>query len=83
MAHCIYGLLAIQSSGFELVIYDRWGMTVWSTDKYSEDLEMTEGWDGRSKNGKIVPVGVYTWFVRFKDFKGRVHEKTGAVTVVK
>jgi gliding motility-associated-like protein len=61
----------------ELLIFDRWGELVFQqTEFMPNDLKL--GWDGKF-NGKVMPVGVYTYFtqVRFKDestllFKGDV-----------
>lgn len=60
---------------FELMIYNRWGETVFqSNDRY-------QGWDG-TYDGQAVPVGTYTWQLHLED--GRTEkEYTGHITVLK
>jgi hypothetical protein len=44
------------------------------------------GWNGGYMNDltKMVPVGTYTWYVRVKEKDtGYIHERTGAVTVIR
>jgi len=67
----------INLNTFELFVFDRWGEVIF------ESTNMEQGWDGKVKGGKIAPVGVYTWLVKFRDFKGVMHEKSGSVTVVR
>lgn len=73
----------IKETGFYFAIYDRWGEIIWETTKYSTLTEQSEKWDGKAKNNNTVQVGSYTWFAKFRDYKGNEHEKTGAVTVVR
>ena len=73
----------IKESNFYLAVYDRWGEVIWETTTYSAADEKSEKWDGRAKNHDIVPIGSYTWFAKFKDFKGNDHEKMGIITVVR
>ena len=73
---------------YELIIYDRWGQIIFQTNKYPEGTETTSvtegGWNGKYKNtGAVVPVGVYTWIVKYKDIRGIGHEYVGSVTVVR
>ena len=44
-------------------IYDMWGNLIWQA-KCEGDLESFEGWDGKSKNGTPLPVGVYIWRIK-------------------
>ena len=67
----------INLNTFELFVFDRWGEVIFKS------TNMEQGWDGKVKGGKIAPVGVYTWLVKFRDFKGVMHEKSGSVTVVR
>jgi gliding motility-associated-like protein len=73
----------IKESDFYLAIYDRWGEIIWETDKYNKETERSDSWDGRAKNHAIVNIGTYTWYAKFKDFKGNEHIKAGAVTVIR
>lgn len=73
----------IKEEGFKLEIYDRWGEKVWETNKFYSDLQRSEKWNGKIKNGEIAPVGTYTWRALFKDYKNIYHEKTGKVTIIR
>ncbi len=73
----------IKENGFYLEVYDRWGEVIWSTSKYSSYFEQSEKWDGHAKNGQIVPIGSYNWRVVFKDQFDRLHEETGAVSIIR
>jgi gliding motility-associated-like protein len=46
-------------SYFHLLIYNRWGETVFESSDY------TKGWDGKSK-GRVQQSGVYVWYCDFK-----------------
>lgn len=60
---------------FELMIYNRWGETVFkSSDRY-------QGWDG-TYDGQAVPVGTYTWQLHLEDGLTE-KEYTGHITVLK
>ena len=63
----------------DMSIYDLWGNLVWQA-KCDDDLESFEGWNGKSKNGTPLPVGVYIWriWAVFQDgteWKGNPDEK--------
>jgi len=45
---------------FELLVYNRWGQTIWESHNPSEK------WNG-TYNGKLVENGTYTWIIRTKD----------------
>lgn len=40
---------------YHLLIFDRWGELLFET------RSTTQGWDGRGKNGSILPTGAYVW----------------------
>jgi len=67
----------IDKSTFSIKIYDRWGEIIW------ESNDIDKGWDGKVKNGKIAPVGTYTWLATFRDFNGILHEKSGAINLIR
>ncbi|MBK9177040.1 MAG: gliding motility-associated C-terminal domain-containing protein [Flavobacteriales bacterium] len=62
----------IPDTGFELILYDRWGRTLWST------IDPNEQWDGAD-----APVGVYVYTMRMRDPCQPTNEitKAGHVTV--
>lgn len=66
----------IDFSTFHLAIYDRWGEIIFETN------DINKIWNGRTKNGKLIPVGTYTWMVTFKDDHEVTRTKTGPVTVI-
>jgi len=68
---------------FHLYIYDRWGEIIFETDKYSLEDPRTYGWNGIAKDHKLVPSGVYTWLVKFRDLRGIYYEKAGGVTLIR
>ncbi|MFH2096752.1 MAG: PKD domain-containing protein [Bacteroidota bacterium] len=67
----------IDPRNFKLVIYDRWGESVFETDN------LFEGWDGRIKGREIGKNGTYTWLCTYKDQSGTEHQQAGAVTIIR
>ena len=67
-----YGVGVVE---YEAYVYDRYGRLMFSTKDFDE------GWDGRV-NGKIVPVGCYSYriFVEFVNSEQKIYK--GTVTVV-
>ncbi len=62
---------------FQLTIYNRWGEAIWET----QDPE--QGWDG-NYNGRPVPIGTYSWFIRTRDLlNDDKYEFEGHVNVIK
>lgn len=56
-------------------IYDQWGTLVWRSEP-----GYPEPWDGRTMNGKLVPVDSYHFVIDFND--GTTDPLTGIVTVL-
>ena len=48
-------------SRFWIGIYDKWGNVVWESTEL-DNGQPAEGWDG-TRNGKMLPAGVYVWKV--------------------
>lgn len=67
----------IDTTNFLMVIYDRWGEEIFSTNK------ITDKWDGKAKDNKDVPVGVYVWHVIYQDLTGKKNQKTGYITLIR
>lgn len=62
---------------FELLIFNRWGETIW------ESHDITERWDG-TYGGKIVQQGTYTWVIRAKDvINDGKYEFNGFINILK
>lgn len=73
----------ITAKNFKMYIYDRWGEIIYETDKYDPLNPQKYGWDGRAKNNKEVPIGTYTWLVKYTDPSNVQHYKSGAITVIR
>ncbi|WP_207534043.1 PKD domain-containing protein [Desertivirga arenae] len=48
---------------FQFKVFNKWGETLWVTDKLDEKGVPVESWDG-TFNGSAVPQGVYFWEVK-------------------
>ena len=66
----------IISDGFEMIVYDRWGMEVFRTNN------INEAWNGKLSNN-YVKAGVYSWIVKFTDIYKVPHEKSGSINVIR
>lgn len=55
-----YVIAGVDVNNLELKIYNRWGELIW------ENHDASVGWDG-TYNGRIVPVGTYTWTLEVKE----------------
>ncbi|MGQ9847515.1 MAG: PKD domain-containing protein, partial [Bacteroidales bacterium] len=72
----------ITAQNFKMYIYDRWGQIIYETDQYDPLDPKKYGWDGKAKNNEKVPIGTYTWLVKYTDPSNVQHEKTGSVSVI-
>ncbi len=57
---------------FLLMIYDRWGTPVFTTE------DPSQGWDGSS-----LPPGIYVWKIWITDSQGKGHEEVGHVALLR
>lgn len=63
---------------FSMSIYDRWGNFIF----YSDDIN--EGWDGKANSGsETAQRDVYVYSIKVIDFKKKVHNYRGTITLVK
>lgn len=64
---------------YSLEVFDRWGEQLFSTK------DATVGWNGTVKNRGDEPLksDVYVYKIKFKDIDGKIHNKTGHVTLMK
>ncbi|HEX8607312.1 MAG TPA: PKD domain-containing protein, partial [Pedobacter sp.] len=68
----------IDASTFQMMIFNRWGETIYTGTKYEE------GWNGAKNNtGELVGQDSYVYKISFKDYAGRKHQYIGHVTIVK
>lgn len=51
----------VQLKDFNLEIYNRWGEQVFRT------VRQTQGWDGRTPSGDLVPQGTYHFIMHYRD----------------
>ena len=60
-------------------VFDRWGHSMFLTKDF------TKGWDGTVLNKGDEPLkqDVYVYKLRYKDIDGKIHNKTGHVTLMK
>ncbi len=66
--------------GYELVsfkIYDRWGAPIFTSENVSQ------GWNGKNKNGNEVPDGVYTYIIELRKPNQNKFKKTGTITLLR
>jgi gliding motility-associated-like protein len=63
-------------TGFHLVIFDRWGITVF------ESYDMNESWTGNAGGGYFAPNDVYNWVLEF-DSLDRRSKLIGHVALVR
>ena len=73
----------IDSVGFQLYIYDRWGEVVFGTNRFDTETHQSESWNGICKNHKMGENGAYTWLCTFKDIFGKAHQETGKILLIR
>lgn len=69
----VYG---IQENTYELLIYDRWGKLMFSTNNHKK------GWNG-TYDGKIVTQDVYSYIVSYLTISGEEKQHVGKITLAK
>ena len=76
MNNDIFYLISAYVETFHLVIYNRWGETVFET------FDPNEGWTGYYK-GELAPMSTYAWRADVIFVDGRETTQTGHVTLLK
>ncbi len=67
----------IDKFDFTLLIYNRWGETIW------ESYDVNAKWDGTYK-GDVVKAGTYIWTIRTKDFlNDKKYEFNGSINIIR
>ncbi len=68
----------IDPENYLLVIFDRWGKEIFTTTDWED------GWNGKYRNfGEFLPVGVYVYYIKYKELFGVFKERTGSITLVR
>ncbi len=75
----------IRTETFNFVVYNRYSEVVFSTDNMSQlECFLDNGWDGIDYNtGRMLPMGVYVYHVKFQDFEGWKHQDYGFIHLIK
>jgi gliding motility-associated-like protein len=73
-----WGVEASQFREFDLFVYNRAGIEVFSTSSGSNKL-----WLGKDNNGQDVPEGTYFYRLKGFDLVGREYDKVGNVTLIR
>jgi gliding motility-associated-like protein len=64
----------------EIKIFNRWGAVVWS----AKGNEASDGWNGKNKNGKDLPVGTYYYVISFNvEGTSKWKPVSGSVTIIR
>jgi hypothetical protein len=62
---------------YSLQVFNRWGQKVFETDRPES------GWNGRTPDGIVSPVGTYAWSLRFRTASGREVTQQGTVLLLR
>ena len=75
----IFSPYGLDLKTYEMEVFDRWGHSMFLTKDF------TKGWDGTVLNKGDEPLkqDVYVYKLRYKDIDGKIHNKTGHVTLMK
>jgi len=65
-----------------MYIFDRWGEIIYYTEKYDINYPSKYGWNGSVKYGRKGEIGIYTWYIIYKDIQNNKHEKSGSVVLI-
>tara|TARA_B110000046_G_scaffold68674_1_gene76715 strand:+ start:3568 stop:6837 length:3270 start_codon:yes stop_codon:yes gene_type:complete len=66
-----------EGNRFEIRIWDRWGHLV------TQSADMSFSWDGKSKDNKVLPNGVYAYDILFQTSDGEYKEIHGSLSLLR
>jgi gliding motility-associated-like protein len=70
--------LGIGVQKFEMSLYDRWGLLIFTSD------DISRGWSGRTYYGdEYCPMDVYVYKIDIEDLQGKPHHYVGRVSLVR
>jgi len=72
----LFGALGKDIASFRMMVFNRWGELIWSTESLSGR------WDG-THEGVPSPIDTYVWKVEAREITGRVRDSIGHVTLVR
>lgn len=61
---------------YQMLIYDRWGQEIFQSDS------VEQGWDGK-QDDRLLPQGVYLYYIKVVQSQGRVTERKGTVLLLR
>lgn len=68
----------VSPSGYEMLIFDRWGRLVFKTN------DLKEGWNGSFNNkGTVLPSDTYVYRITYKELTGKQKILTGTIELIK
>lgn len=71
-----FGASGMDMNDVELLIYNRWGELIWTTN------QLNGRWDG-TVNGRDSPIDTYVWKIRATEIDGRQHSLVGHVNLLR
>lgn len=72
----IFYAYGVNIKEFEMMIFDRWGEKLFTSDN------LDDGWDGTYK-GDLAKTETYVWKIKYKDVLGNSGELIGTVTLLR
>lgn len=68
--------LFVDPLSFKMIMFSRWGQQIFETN------DMQTGWDG-TINGQMAPIGLYSYFLKYKSMDGKEYSKRGTATLIR
>ena len=75
----------VDPNHFSMLIFDRWGKLIFSTNKWDATVNHSEGWNGTLNNkGHLnkALMDVYVYRISVKELYGPIHEYYGSITLI-
>lgn len=73
----VFKVKGVDFASFEMKLYNRWG------EVFFETTNITDGWNGNMGNGKLAPVGNYTYRVIVMDEKENTEVYSGVFSLIR
>ena len=75
----------VDPDNFNMMIFDRWGKLMFSTNKWDVSGSHGEGWNGTLNNKRSLKykvMDVYVYKILVKEIDGPLHEYIGSITLI-